>query len=146
MIFSGIWGGLSLFPSRKYLKSHLTRTECFFYNILPHHDHDRLFHTIRNKKVTFYKRNFARKTETVPPLSEKLAARLQQVINAEITAVLSIPLVATLMSRGVWYWDDFPWPAGLVAAILATIASFYLYGKQALTWTEDEVPLLSQEE
>jgi hypothetical protein len=67
-----------------------------------------------------------------------LVARLQQIINAEITAVLSIPLVATLMARGVWYWDDFPWPAGLALAILATVGSFFIYGRQALTWTEDD--------
>lgn len=89
--------------------------------------------------VTFYRRKFARNDgKDVPPVSEKLAGRLQQILNAEITAVLSIPLVATLMARGVWYWDDFPWPAGLTLAIAATVGSFYLYGRQALTWTEDD--------
>ena len=86
--------------------------------------------------VTFYKRNFARKTETVPPISEQLAARLLQIINAEITAVLSIPLLATLMARGVWYVQDFPWPVGLTVALLATAGSFYFYAKQALDWTD----------
>lgn len=87
--------------------------------------------------VTFYKRNYARKNEEeVPPLTEKLAARLQQVINAEISAILTIPFLATLMARGVWYWDDFPWQVGAVVAIAATGGSFFLYGRQALTWTD----------
>jgi hypothetical protein len=87
--------------------------------------------------VTFYKRNFARKNnEEVPDLSKALANRLSQIINAEITAVLSIPLIATLMARGVGYWDDLPWPLGLGLAIFATAGSFFYYGKQALDWSE----------
>jgi hypothetical protein len=94
----------------------------------------RLLHT-----VTFYKRNYARKNdELVPPVSEKLAARLQQVINAEISAILTIPFLATLMARGVWYWQDFPWQVGAVIAIAATGGSFFLYGRQAMIWAEDE--------
>jgi Predicted membrane protein (DUF2214) len=88
--------------------------------------------------VTFYKRNFARKDgKKVLPLSEKLATRLQQVINAEISAVLTLPLLATLMARGVWYQPDFPWPVGLVVSLAAMGGSFFIYGKQALTWTEE---------
>lgn len=74
----------------------------------------------------------------MPPLTDKLAARLHQVLNAEITAILSIPFLATLMARGVWYWQDFTWQVGLVLSIAATGGSFYLYGKQALTWTEED--------
>ena len=112
MAVSGVWGGLSLFPS-----------------------------------LTFYKRNYARKNdEVVPPLPEKLAARLQQVINAEISAILTIPFLATLMARGVWYWQDFPWQVGAVIAIAATGGSFFLYGRQALNWTDDDEPVLAKEE
>jgi hypothetical protein len=108
-------------------------------------------HSFLPRAVTFYKRNFARKNdETVPPLSDKLLARLQTVINAEISAVLSIPLIATLMARGVGYWQGFPWPLGLALALAATGGSFFFYGKQALTWTEEEeeyaVSAVSQEE
>jgi len=80
-------------------------------------------------------------------VSEKLAGRLQQVINAEISAILTIPLLATLMARGVWYWQGFPWPVGLVTAIAATGGSFFFYGRQALTWTEDdgEITLVGKE-
>ncbi len=99
--------------------------------------------------VTFYQRKGARKNdEIVPPLTSKLAARLHQIINAEITAILSIPFLATLMARGVWYWQDFPWQVGLVLSIIATGGSFYLYGKQAFNWTEDadeaEIPVVSE--
>lgn len=79
-------------------------------------------------------------------MSDKLANRLKQVMNAEISAMLSIPLLATFMSRGVLYSDDFPWPAGIVLAVLTTGGASFLYGKQALTWTEDDVGTSSQEE
>lgn len=105
MSVSGIWGGLSLFPS-----------------------------------LTFYKRNFARKNgEIVVPVSEKLAARLHQIINAEISAILTIPFLATLMSRGIWHQKDFWWQAGLVVSVLLTAGSFFFYGSQALTWVEEKV-------
>lgn len=59
--------------------------------------------------------------------------------------MLSIPLVATFMSRGVLYSNDFYWPAGLAISITATVGSFYLYGKQALTWAEDDAVEEEQE-
>ena len=87
--------------------------------------------------VTLYRRNFARKNgEDVAPLSDELAKRLLQIINAEISAILSIPILATLMSRGVWYWDGFPYQIGLVLSLAATGGSFYYYAKQALNWEE----------
>lgn len=90
--------------------------------------------------VTFYKRNFARKNnEVVPPLSNKLARRLHSIINAEISAMASIPILATLMARGVWYSQDFPYQIGLVASLAATGGSFYFYARQALDWKEEEI-------
>lgn len=59
--------------------------------------------------------------------------------------MLSIPLLATLMARGVGYSQDFPWPVGLVTAIVCMGGSFFFYAKQALTWTEDEVALSKDE-
>ena len=88
--------------------------------------------------MTFYKRNFARKNdEEVPPISEKLAARLQSIINAELSAILSIPILATLMARGVLYSQDFPYQIGLVISLASTGGSFYFYAKQALDWKEE---------
>jgi len=107
MTFSGIWGGLSFFPS-----------------------------------LTFYQRKSQRKEQlaagdgVLMPISEALAGRLQKIINAEISAILTIPLLATLMSRGVGYWADFPWQIGVVISLAATGGSFYYYGKQALEWSE----------
>lgn len=75
-------------------------------------------------------------TVVIEPMSEALAARLKQVLNAEISAVLSIPLIATLMARGVWYTEDFPWPVGAGFATLALVGTSGLYLKQALGWTE----------
>ena len=72
------------------------------------------------------------------PLSEELAKRLHQIINAEISAILTIPILATLMSRGVWYWDGFPYQIGLVLSLAATGGSFYYYAKQALNWEEGQ--------
>jgi hypothetical protein len=51
--------------------------------------------------------------------------------------MLSIPLLATFMSRGVLYSDDFPLPAGIALVVLTTAGSSFVYGKQALTWSEN---------
>lgn len=71
-------------------------------------------------------------------MSDKLVKRLTAVLNAEISAILTIPLLATFMARGVWYAGDFPWPAGLVLALVTTGGATYYYGKQALTWSDEE--------
>ena len=44
-----------------------------------------------------------RQGETVPPMSPKLIKRITSIVNAELLAVASIPLAATLMARGVGY-------------------------------------------
>jgi hypothetical protein len=79
-------------------------------------------------------------------MSEKLASRLKSVITAEILAILSIPLAATFMARGVLYSDDFPAPAGIALVALITGGSFFLYGKEALTWSEDESVVETEQE
>lgn len=76
----------------------------------------------------------------IEPMSESLAKRMQQVINAEISALLTIPLFATLMARGVSYNDEFQWPIGAAFVTLVFVGSGFLYAKQALTWQE-EVPI-----
>ena len=72
------------------------------------------------------------------PLSQKLSTRMHKVLNAEITGILSIPLMATFMARGVWYSQDFPWQAGAAFTGLALMGSSVVYAKQALTWAEDD--------
>ncbi len=50
--------------------------------------------------TTFIKRSVAIQTgKELEPMSEKLANRLKQVLNAELVMVVSIPLAATLMVR-----------------------------------------------
>ena len=48
----------------------------------------------------------------VPPLSPALIKRMTSIVNAELLGVLSIPFVATLMARGGFYVDGFPWFVG----------------------------------
>lgn len=71
------------------------------------------------------------------PMSNELAARLVQVLNAELLALFSIPLLATLMSRGVAYADKFPWQveAAFVPILLVGLGTKYV--KEALNWVED---------
>lgn len=69
-------------------------------------------------------------------MSEKLAKRMRAVVNAEISGVVTIPLLATFMARGATYANDFPWPAGLVLAVAASGGACYYYGKQAFSWKE----------
>ena len=73
------------------------------------------------------------------PMSEELAKRMHSVINAEISAILSIPVLATLMARGVGYMEDFPWQAGAGLVAVSLVGSGFLYGKKALSWKEPEV-------
>jgi uncharacterized membrane protein len=89
--------------------------------------------------ITFVKRGAPLfQGESVDPMSEKLAKRLQSIVNAEISAILSIPLLATLMARGVGYANEFPWQAGAAITTLALVGSGALYARQALTWSEEE--------
>lgn len=78
-----------------------------------------------------------RETGEYPPLSQKLSDRMIQVINAELLAIGAIPLVATLMSRGV-LGDDFPWQVGAGLVVLTFGGFGYKYAKEALTWSEEE--------
>lgn len=86
------------------------------------------------------KRAVARKENggQLAPMSEKLAARMTSVINAQLLAVGAIPLSAALMARGVGYADWLPWQAGAAPAALALFGLGAKYIKEALEWTEDE--------
>ena len=74
--------------------------------------------------------------EDIAPMSEALATRVQKVLNAELSAILSVPLLATLMARGVSYQPDFPWPVGAAFTVLTLVGSGTFYARQALTWKE----------
>lgn len=77
---------------------------------------------------------------TIEPMSEALANRMKKVMNAELTALASIPLTATFMARGIGYVDDFPTQiVGPVFFALITGGAVYKYVKDAITWKEGDV-------
>jgi putative membrane protein len=109
----GILAGLSLFPTITY---------------------------IRRGRVLFT-------DDTAPtdwqPMSDALVTRLHKVINAELTAIATIPLFATLMARGVGYSNtdgSFFWPAGAALTAVTLVGSSVLYARQALSWVEPPPP------
>jgi putative membrane protein len=71
-----------------------------------------------------------------PEMSEALASRMKSILNAEITALLSIPLSATIMSRGIGYSDSIPWPAEAALASLVFAGLGFKYVKEALDFQE----------
>jgi uncharacterized membrane protein len=70
------------------------------------------------------------------PMSPKLVSRLTSIINAEILALASIPLAASLMARGVGYAEWLPWQAGAAPVALALAGLGTKYVQEALNWTE----------
>ena len=70
------------------------------------------------------------------PPSPALVKRMTSIVNAELLAVASIPLAATLMARGVAYADWLPWQAGAAPVALALGGFGYKYAKEALDWQE----------
>lgn len=74
---------------------------------------------------------------SIAPMSDKLIARMTQVINAELLAVIGIPLSATLMARGVGYADWLPWQLGAAPVALAFGGFGYKYVKEALDWSDE---------
>jgi len=73
----------------------------------------------------------------ITPMSEKLAARMTSIINAELLAFASIPLAATLMARGVAYAEWLPWELGAAPVVLALGGLGFKYVKEALDWREE---------
>lgn len=77
---------------------------------------------------------------TIEPMSEELATRLKKVMNAELTALATIPLTATLMARGVGYINDFPTQiVGPALFGVVTAGAVYKYVKDAISWKEEPV-------
>lgn len=80
-----------------------------------------------------------RNTGSYPPMSDKLAGRMTTIMNGELLALFSIPLMATLMSRGVFYTDAIPWQVGAGFLTITFGGLSFKYLQEALTWVEDDV-------
>lgn len=82
--------------------------------------------------------NKAEKGEGAMPelMSEALATRMTKVVNGELLAIGSIPLAASLMSRGVGYTEAFPWQAGAGVVGLAVVGLGVKYTKEALSFKD----------
>lgn len=96
------------------------------------------FPTIKIVQRVIEVKNAPAGQELAPWPSEKLAARMTSVINAELLAVCTIPLSATLMARGVGYAEWLPWYVGATPVVGALGGLTYKYVKEALDWKEDE--------
>ena len=94
------------------------------------------FNTVQIVQRSIAKRNNG--GITVEPMTEALAARMIQICNAELLALASIPLTATLMARGVSYTNAIPWQVGAGISVLVFGGLSYKYIQEALTWTEEE--------
>jgi putative membrane protein len=79
----------------------------------------------------------------VPPMGEKLVARMHQICNAELTALAFIPLTATFMARGVGYNASIPWQAEAFVALAIFAGLSYKYIKEALEF-EDSPAMLEK--
>ena len=108
MILTAVWGASSLFPTIKIIQR-----------------------TVQIVNAKSGKGDFP------APMSEKLAKRMTKIINGELLALLSIPLAASLMARGVGHIDSFPWQLGAGAFALTFAGLGFTYVTEALTWTED---------
>lgn len=94
------------------------------------------FPTIKIVQHAIAKKEATDRGESIPPPSPALVKRMTSIVNAELLAVASIPLAATLMARGVAYADWLPWQAGAAPVALALGGFGYKYAKEALDWQE----------
>ena len=97
-----------------------------------------LFPTIKLVQRAIVAKNFkdGKITEAPAPMTEALANRIIKVVNGELLAICSIPLAATLMSRGVGHVDGFPWQAGAAVVAVATVGLGFKYVKEAVEWKD----------
>ena len=87
--------------------------------------------------IKIVQRAVAKQKGDVPPLSPALVKRMTSIVNAELLGVLSIPLVATLMARGVFYVEGFPWFVGALPVVGCAGFFGYRYATEALDWADD---------
>mmetsp|Transcript_32892 Transcript_32892/g.48012 ORF Transcript_32892/g.48012 Transcript_32892/m.48012 type:complete len:327 (-) Transcript_32892:100-1080(-) len=93
--------------------------------------------------IVFFRRDMARKEGvTLPPLSDALVERCTTIINAEISGLIFIPLFASLMARGVFYVNDFPWAIGVALYAVCLGGAGFKYVKEALDMMEEEGALV----
>ena len=88
--------------------------------------------------IKIVQRAVAKQKGDVPPLSPPLVKRMTSIVNAELLGVLSIPFVATLMARGVFYVEGFPWFVGALPVVGCAGFFGYRYATEALDWTDDD--------
>ena len=86
--------------------------------------------------IKIVQRAVAKQKGDVPPLSPALIKRMTSIVNAELLGVLSIPFVATLMARGVFYVDGFPWFVGALPVVGSAGFFGYRYATEALDWAD----------
>ena len=83
------------------------------------------------------KTNEAKSLPPPPMWSPKLVSRVTTLVNAELLAVGSIPLAATMMARGVGGNVEWlPWQLGLAPSLLAVGGLGFKYIREALDWEE----------
>lgn len=90
--------------------------------------------------ITIIKRSVTLRTDpdSWQPMSENLASRIVSILNAELSALLFIPLLASTMSRGIGYMKDFPTEVvGPVIFGFITFGACYKYVTDAFSWRED---------
>ena len=89
--------------------------------------------------IIFFTRDRSRKAgEPYVPMSDELVDRLTRVMNAEILALATIPLFASLMARGVLYIEGFPWAVGAFLYAVSLGGAGYKYGSEAFAMMEEE--------
>ena len=92
--------------------------------------------------IVLFRRDQARKDgKELNPLSDALVDRMTTIINAELLALFTIPLLASLMARGVLYVEDFPWFIGAGLYAVSLIGAGFKYGKEAFDMMETEEAL-----
>lgn len=72
--------------------------------------------------------------KVVEPMSEALCNRMKSICNAQLTAIVFIPMAATFMARGVGYTESIPWQVEAAGAAAIFLGLGFKYVKEALTF------------
>lgn len=89
--------------------------------------------------IILVRRDLARKEgDQLQPLSDAVIDRMTTVMNAELLALTTIPLLASLMARGVLYTDSFPWILGAMFYAVSLGGAGFKYGTEAVELMEQE--------